>query len=212
MTDESGVVKAKQSRSRKTHEALVQACLTLLDERPFDHLTVAEIAGGAGVSVGNFYRRFRSKEAILPDLYAEYDRRFADFYARLPENERLRAQDRATRTAAFVSAMLEFFKANRGLLQAIHLHSRLHPDIVPAGSYSQRERVYADVGSIFRIEDHAGRAAAGQMASLLLVSTLTEMILYPDQTPAVAMDLSTDDLVAELTKLLVRYVEGEEET
>ena len=72
---------AKQERSRETRRKLVESCLALVERRPFDQVTVADIAGGAGVSVGNFYRRFSSKEGILPDLYAAYEERFAAFAA-----------------------------------------------------------------------------------------------------------------------------------
>ena len=61
MENESGVVVPQQARGRDTHARLVQACLELIEEKPFVQVTIAEIAAGAGVSVGNFYRRFRSK-------------------------------------------------------------------------------------------------------------------------------------------------------
>ena len=76
---ETGDLTAKQERSRETRRKLVASCLELVDRRPFDQVTVADIAKGAGVSVGNFYRRFASKEGILPDLYAVYEERFAAF-------------------------------------------------------------------------------------------------------------------------------------
>ena len=56
---------ATQSRSRRTEHAIRQAALRLLAGKPFEEITVAEIAEAAGVSVGGFYRRFRDKRAVL---------------------------------------------------------------------------------------------------------------------------------------------------
>ena len=50
----TGDLTAKQDRSRETRRKLVASCLELIDRRPFDQVTVADIAKGAGVSVGNF--------------------------------------------------------------------------------------------------------------------------------------------------------------
>ena len=77
--EQSGVVAPKQSRGQETQARLIDACLRLVADRPFEQISVAEIAAEAGVSVGNFYRRFRSKEAILPDLFDAYETRYAAF-------------------------------------------------------------------------------------------------------------------------------------
>ena len=45
----------------------------------------------------------------------------------------------------------------------------------------------------------------GQVAVLVLVSTLTEWIVYPDHTPAVAADVSTAELADELGRMLAAY-------
>ena len=45
----------------------------------------------------------------------------------------------------------------------------------------------------------------GQVAILVLVSTLTEQIIYPDHTPAVASDVSTAELADELGRMLAAY-------
>lgn len=72
----------KQDRSRRTLERLVEASKTLLEEKSFDEIAVAEIADRAGSSVGAFYARFRDKESLLEyllgvvrdDMKAEGDR------------------------------------------------------------------------------------------------------------------------------------------
>jgi len=61
----------RQARSRAKQEQLLAAALALFDERGFEATTIDAIAGHAGVSVGIFYRYFRSKEQILLDLTQE---------------------------------------------------------------------------------------------------------------------------------------------
>jgi len=62
---EARVHPAHQARSRQTERAIAEALSALLREKPFPDIRVAEIARRAGVSVGGFYARYRSKEALL---------------------------------------------------------------------------------------------------------------------------------------------------
>jgi AcrR family transcriptional regulator len=64
----SAVRRPQQERSRRSHDRLVRGALAILAERPFDEVSVAEIAKSAGLTVGGFYARFGSKEALLAHL------------------------------------------------------------------------------------------------------------------------------------------------
>ena len=59
---------ARQVRSRN---ALTAALLELLEERPFDQLTIREIAGRAGIGYATFFRHYPTKEALLSDIASE---------------------------------------------------------------------------------------------------------------------------------------------
>lgn len=61
-----------QARSRQTERALVEALNKLLRHRPFDVLTVAEIASEAGVTTGAIYRRFRDKQDLLNRCFEDF--------------------------------------------------------------------------------------------------------------------------------------------
>jgi AcrR family transcriptional regulator len=54
-----------QERSQRTEAALARAVAELTKERPFEEVTVADVAKRAGVAVGTVYRRFRDKRALL---------------------------------------------------------------------------------------------------------------------------------------------------
>jgi AcrR family transcriptional regulator len=67
-----GVRPVKQLRGRRSRDRLLKAGQKLVASRPFDALSVADIARAAGCSVGAFYLRFRDKDAFFSALIAQY--------------------------------------------------------------------------------------------------------------------------------------------
>lgn len=59
---------ARQLRSRA---ALTGAMLELLEEKPFDQVTIREISARAGTGYATFFRHYPTKEALLADIAAE---------------------------------------------------------------------------------------------------------------------------------------------
>jgi AcrR family transcriptional regulator len=80
------MLKIRQRRGQLTYDALIATAFTLLEEREFDEITIAELARTAGYSVGAFYARFRSKDELLDAMLARHvddrrrirDRQFAE--------------------------------------------------------------------------------------------------------------------------------------
>lgn len=61
----SSTLDARMQRSRRV---LRDALLALLEEKPFDQITVREITARARVGYATFFRHFASKEALLHNL------------------------------------------------------------------------------------------------------------------------------------------------
>lgn len=59
---------ARQVRSRK---ALTGAMLALLEEKPFDQITIREISARSGTGYATFFRHYTDKEALLGDIASE---------------------------------------------------------------------------------------------------------------------------------------------
>ena len=191
----------KQARSRESQQRILEATLALLEDRHFESMTIADIAEHAEMAVGNFYKRFKNKEALLPHLYAEYNRRFASFaqeFQGAPSDDPWRIVVRGT---------VKFFVANRGLIRALHLHSRLNPALVPEGSTEDRAKLYHSLEPLVTQPGLSSRARQrrARLAALAMVSSITEAILYPDMTPGVATGLSQSQLVDELSGMLASY-------
>jgi len=206
--ERSGVVEPKQIRGHETRARLVDACLRLVEDRPFEQISIAEIAAEAGMSVGNFYRRFRSKEAILPDLFDAYEERYAEFAAQMRRVEDFGHPDLDTRVRALVHHSMELFRENRGLIRSLNLFSRLHPDLVPPEALERRGQLLENLGEMFDGAGPGNPILQGKVAAMCLVSTLREQVVFSDEAPAAAVDLDDDELAAQLVEMVVRYVRG----
>jgi AcrR family transcriptional regulator len=57
-------------RAQQTRAAIVEAALALFRERGYEATTMREIASRAGVSTGNAYYYFGSKEELIQEFYA----------------------------------------------------------------------------------------------------------------------------------------------
>jgi AcrR family transcriptional regulator len=67
----TGVAEPSTARGEQTRRAIVSAALRLFREHGYAETTMRAIAREAGVSVGNAYYYFRSKEHLIQQFYAE---------------------------------------------------------------------------------------------------------------------------------------------
>jgi len=117
-----------QERGRKAVERLLGAAEKILESRGFDAATVPVIAAGAGMSVGNVYKRFPDKDSLLS---AVYERFFAEVLAAnefaldpakwkdIPTTEVL---------STLVTGMIEGYRNRRALVRALLLYAQTHGD------------------------------------------------------------------------------------
>jgi AcrR family transcriptional regulator len=59
------------ARSARSRAALSATLVALLEEKPFDQVTIREIAAKAKIGYATFFRHYPSKEALLNDLAAD---------------------------------------------------------------------------------------------------------------------------------------------
>ena len=71
------------ARIVRTKAALHDALLALLDEKPFDDITVRDLSARAGIGYATFFRHYPSKAALLDDIAADEIRELMAFA--LPE-------------------------------------------------------------------------------------------------------------------------------
>lgn len=65
-------------QAQQTRKKLFDAAYALLQERPFEEITIRDIVKEAGVSIGTFYLYFPSKMDVYYETYELADKYFAD--------------------------------------------------------------------------------------------------------------------------------------
>lgn len=198
----------KQARSRRTHTRILDAAEHLLEGKYFDDISVGEIAARAGVSVGNVYARFGSKDALLLVLHDRYE---AD------RTKHLRVLLAGPGPAALksridwiVCAVIELFRARRGVLRSLIL--RYWRDPAQIGAKSRRELddiLDRSAAWLLGARGEITHADAGQAVrfglSALLAAAREAIILRPQQLPG-ALEIGDEALAAELAHMLHAYL------
>jgi AcrR family transcriptional regulator len=121
------VLPAKQARSRITRDRLLAAGRQLLDRGAFEAISIADIAGDAGCSVGAFYHRFADKEAffivlletVLADIVADATRCAMD--------ESLSEGSIEATLANCVAYWIQLFRHHQGLMRTV-MKKTLHAE------------------------------------------------------------------------------------
>lgn len=108
----------KQARSEKRLQEIIRALETLLDGRPFEEITIPDIAERAGCGTASIYARFRSKRSILVALHESVrDRqiRAIDERMSLERHAGLSLEDS---TLSVCRDLVEYFTRHRDFLRA----------------------------------------------------------------------------------------------
>ncbi|MEN9314522.1 MAG: hypothetical protein RIS35_915 [Pseudomonadota bacterium] len=116
-----------QPRARATRDALLSAGRALLEDRDFDAMSIAELAGAIGLSVGSFYGRFHDKASyfvlLQEQVTAEWLTDARALLARLTETP-----SPARFVDAVCSTLVALFRRDRGFVRAVLKHASNHPD------------------------------------------------------------------------------------
>lgn len=201
----------KQARSRETQERIVRAALELVAERGREGPSVPEIASRAGVSVGAFYGRFPTKEALFEhvdcQLFEESARCWVDFLE--PANWRGRRAAEIVREVAraWVDAVATHQPLNRALTE--RWRTTVPSAAVRAAAAAHYEAIFAALGGLLeerRSElTHPDPRLAAKLLIEVIDAVLVERLTF-DDTFLIPHRLSRPKLVDELTALGVGYL------
>jgi len=106
--------KAEDTRTR-----ILNAALDLFRRKGFEQTTMREIAGEAGVSLGNAYYYFESKEALV---MAFYERAYMELPSRVAASV-APATSLEQQLSAIINAKFAYFAPNRAFLGALFRHA-----------------------------------------------------------------------------------------
>lgn len=200
----------RQDRSRRTAERIVAAALDLLGECSFEEMKVKEIAARARISVGGFYARFSSKEALLDYLnhaviggiVALVEERFSP--------SATAGLDARNVIERFITLGIDTFREHRTVLRAASLRSRTSSD--PAFQERMRE-ANRSIHDVFRarLREHAHEFghpdpdAATDIALTAVSAVMREYILFNDLRPQFD-PIQDRRLAVELTDLFCSHL------
>jgi len=118
----------KQARSRAALSRLFGAVEQVIAERGVADLTVHEVAARAGLAVGTLYTRFAGKDALLRAFTADFFGRARRTAETVLDDSRWGELPPRELVMAVVRMLVRSYRAKRGLLRALHLYVRSHPD------------------------------------------------------------------------------------
>lgn len=164
----------RERRKRQTRAALLAAAEDLFAERGFEHVTVAEIAAAAGVSVKTLFQYFRAKEELVfGNETGLIDRLLAAIRERAPDETPLQAI-----TASLIADVDD--QTNPNGLERYHRMTEGSPAI-----QSRLRRMWADYEMILAraLADEANQArptaetrlVAAQLITMVRVITSPEV-------------------------------------
>ncbi|HSC83614.1 MAG TPA: TetR/AcrR family transcriptional regulator [Pseudomonas sp.] len=97
-----------------TRARIIEASLQLFNAQGERSVTTNHIAAHLGMSPGNLYYHFRNKQAIIAELFAQYESR-VDVFLRRPEGRALTVDDKTFYLQALLAAMWHYRFLHRDL-------------------------------------------------------------------------------------------------
>ena len=201
---------SKQDRSRKTQERILAATARLLKEHSFESISVRRIVAEANTSTGSFYARFRDKSALLPVLYADYERQL---------EVRLTRLQAATADAATLDEVAELFAQHLvatvgeipNLSRALYDYATRSPKSAEAKALGKRRRkqygFVIDALLSFRDEiTHPDPERAADLGLYFVAVVCRNRLLYPMAPQTQTLAITQRELRTELARLLTGYL------
>lgn len=184
-------------RVRRTRDALGNALIALMREKPFDSITIQHVLDRAGIGRSTFYNHFRDKDDLL---FSDVD----DFFA-LVSNSLDRNADKSTRLLPVQEFFAHVAEAGQ-FLSSLTDSQRLH-DVFELGKGHFARGMEARLAAMpaTKSMNHVGRAArahalAGAFMSLLDWWLAHQKAATPQQMDALFHQLAWSGLQPESSK------------
>lgn len=192
----------KQARSEKRLQDIITALDSLLDGRPFEDITIPDIAARAGCVPASIYARFKDKRSILVALYETVrDRQIAgiDENTRPERHEKLSLDDSIL---AICRSMVAYYARYRNLLRPAYLldDHEIYERVAAVIRHAS-ERIAAIIRQKGKFETDATLDHRVDLATRATYALLQQrMVFHPLRTGRHAPG-SDDDMAAELASL-----------
>jgi AcrR family transcriptional regulator len=200
----------RQERSAQSLVRLLDAAERLMQQQHFEDISVAQIAGEAGTSIGNFYGRFNSKDDLLLILHERYQddrlKLWREFFDGADWTE-MRLADRAL---PLIRMIIRNYRARSGVFRTLVLQQWRYPEKVDARTREVLGGLYKDGFEFLRecrreIRHPKPERAIEIGIAAVLAACRENIVMRPKVLPASLM-VSDEELAVELSHMLCAYL------
>ena len=177
----------KQARSRESFERVIEATLSLLGERSYEQLTLAEISQRAEASIGSIYGRVKGKEELLRAAQVTFFERCAEQYDELVRQIRSGPPKLELVVPALVKGLGERLRANAGPLRTFMSRGVVDPVIGAAGRAFYEQHHGALIRVVVDLKDqivHPDPARAAESALALVFAAQARYLGLDSSAPS----------------------------
>ena len=206
MTEPRAPHPPRQARSRASERRLLQAAREILGRRSYDQVSVAEIAAKAGLTVGGFYSRFVSKEALLERLETEMFDETRAVSAGIAASA-ARGAGPVELLRELVTNHVQLYRKNGAVVRALVVRSRSDPALTEQLRELSREN-YAVIAAALEASGqvrHVDLRPALEFALYAERSVLREAVLFGEGW-AKERRWSDERIATETVRLLAAYL------
>ena len=118
--------RAQQALETKNH--IFQTAISLFEKHGVENVTMQDIAGESGCSIGSIYHYFRSKDEIVLKMLQPADEAYEDFYRELTLTEPFRSMNAREQLVEFYCKAVEICTHVPDTLREHYLFSIKYPD------------------------------------------------------------------------------------
>jgi AcrR family transcriptional regulator len=198
---------AVQERSRATEERILETAKHLVEQLPFEAVSIAMIAQAAGVSVGGVYARFESKEALLRALHDRYEQYRSDFLSETLDPSKWRSANLQECIRGVCTALVDLMLEHRGVLRSFLLHHWTRPGELPRPFSQRLDDVYRSALEVLLIDRRAISARdperAGRTALAIVAGACRDIIVMKPAGAPGAANVPRAELIDSLTHAML---------
>lgn len=178
----------KNPTALQSQNLITEALLALMEEEPFQKITIKAVCAYAGVSRQTFYSLFENKEEVigrrLDQLFEEYRKRFIE-------------EKRAYTIRSLCDSIMECFVEQKKLLSLL-VENRLVENRLDTLAREKSEAYLLHLDNIFHAYDHEDR----DYAISFLAGAIISMVVY-----AIRKDDFTDS--RKISNLVQKIITGQ---
>jgi AcrR family transcriptional regulator len=200
----------EHERSIRSLARLLDAAERLLERAHFDDISIADIVKEAGTSVGNFYGRFASKDALLDALHERYQNDRNLLWQRFFDNNESVDVPLAMRIESLVRTTIRNYRSRAGVFRTLVSRQWRNPEALNAESKELLGGLYKNAAAyLLKRRQEIRRTNPERAVEIGLAAVVAacreNIVMRPKAMPA-SLKIGDEELAQELSRMLHAYL------